>query len=123
MSQTTNFRLFQAKPQSSVGSIVDLRTGGRWFDPPARPIFFPKIENSHCTRIHSSLTAVRCFDSGYVGKQPVAWEEYSAVHWIKEFQKGTDRCTSCPDIIEILLKTASNTTQSINRRLFQIRYF
>ena len=104
MSQTTNFRLFQAKPQSSVGGAADLRTEGRWLDPPARPIFFPRIEDSHCTRIHSSLT-VRCFDSGYVGKQPVAWEEYSAVHWIKEFQKSIDRFTGCPDITEILLKT------------------
>ena len=30
------------------------------------------IDDSLCDRIHSSLTAVRCFDNGYVGKQPVA---------------------------------------------------
>ena len=36
---------------------------------PAPPIFFPRIADSHCDRIHSSLTAVRCFDNGYVGKQ------------------------------------------------------
>ena len=41
---------------------------------PARPILFPRIDDSHCDRIHSSLTAVRCFDNGYVGKQPVAWK-------------------------------------------------
>ena len=55
-SQTTNLRLFQierAEPHSSVSSVAD-RTGGRW-----------------CDRIHSSLTAVCCFDNGYVGKQPV----------------------------------------------------
>ena len=34
--------------------------------------FFPRIDDSHCNTIHSSLTAVRCFDNGYVGKQPVA---------------------------------------------------
>ena len=39
---------------------------------PARPIFFPRIKYSHCDWIHSSLSAVRCFDNGYVGKQPVA---------------------------------------------------
>ena len=38
--------------------------------------FFPRIDDSHCDRIHSSLTTVRCFDNGYVGKQPVAWKEY-----------------------------------------------
>ena len=44
-------------------------------------IFFPRIDESHCDRIHSSLTAVRCFYKGYVGKQPVAWKEYFAEHW------------------------------------------
>ena len=61
---------------SSDNSVEDLRTGGRWFDPRARPIFFPRIGDSHCDRIHSSLTAVHCFDNGYVGKQPVAWKEF-----------------------------------------------
>ena len=35
---------------------------------PARPIFFLRIDDSHCNRIHSSLSAVHCFDNGYVGK-------------------------------------------------------
>ena len=35
---------------------------------PARPIFFPRIDDSHCDRIYSSLNTVRCFDNGYVGK-------------------------------------------------------
>ena len=29
----------------------------------------------------SSLTAVQCFDDGYMGKQQVAWEEYCADYW------------------------------------------
>ena len=33
-----------------------------------RPIFFPRIDDSHCDRIHFSLTAVRCFYDGCVGK-------------------------------------------------------
>ena len=45
---------------------------------PAWPIFFPRIDDSHCDRINSSLTAVCCLDSCYVGKQPVAWKEYCA---------------------------------------------
>ena len=36
------------------------------------PIFFSKIDDSHCDRIHSSLTTVHCFDDGYMGKQPMA---------------------------------------------------
>ena len=36
--------------------------------PPAWPIFCPRIDDSHSNRIHSSLTAVGCFDNGYVGK-------------------------------------------------------
>ena len=64
--------------------------------------------------IHSSLTAVRCFDSWYVGKQPMDWKEYRAEHWLKELQESIDRCTGRRDITEILLKTALNTIRSIN---------
>ena len=46
--------------------------------PPARPIVLPRIDDSHCYRVHSSLTAVHCFYNGYVGKQPVAWIKYCA---------------------------------------------
>ena len=65
----------KAEPTSSVGSIEDRRSLVR---SPAWPISFPRIDDSHCDRIHSSFTAVRCFDNGYVGKQPVAWKEYCA---------------------------------------------
>ena len=50
-----------------------------------------------------SLTAVRCFDNGYVGKQPVAWEELCAECCLKELQESMDRCTGHHDITEILL--------------------
>ena len=62
--------LVVAEPHSSVGSIQDLRTGGRWFSPGAQSIFFPRIDNSHCDRIHSSSNTVYCFDDGYVGNKP-----------------------------------------------------
>ena len=60
----------------------DLRTGGCWLDPWVWLIFFPRIDDSHCDRIHSSLTAVSCLYNGYVGKQPVAWKEYCVEYWL-----------------------------------------
>ena len=32
---------------------------------PARSIFFPRTDDSHFHRIHSSLTTVLCFDNGW----------------------------------------------------------
>ena len=84
---------------------------------PARPIFFPRIDDNHCDRIHSSLTAVRCFDNGYVEKQPVAWKEYCVEHWLKELQGSMDRCTNRRVISKIPLKTALDTIQSINKSI------
>ena len=106
--QTTYFRIVQivhAEPQSSVGSVVDLRTGGRCFDPPLGQ----RIDDTHCNKIHSSLTAVCCFDNVYVGKQPVAWKEFCVEYWLKELQESMDRCTGYHNITEILMKTALNT--------------
>ena len=81
-------------------------------------MFFPPIDDSHCDRIHSSLTAVRCFDNGYVGKQSVAWKEYCAEYWLKEKrQESMDRYTGRSDITEILLKKALKTTNSINQSI------
>ena len=70
----------------------------------AKLLFFPRIDDNHCNRIHSSLTVVHFFNSGYVGKQPVAWKEYCVELWLKELQKSMDRCTGCCDITEILLQ-------------------
>ena len=61
-----------------------------------------------------SLTAVHCYDSGYAGKQPVAWKEYCAEYRLKELKESMDRCTCHHDITEILLKMALNSMQSIN---------
>ena len=55
-------------PRSSFGSIEDLRTGGCWFKPPARPVLLQKFDYSHCDRIHCSLLIVHWFDDDYVGK-------------------------------------------------------
>ena len=72
---------------SFSGSVEDLRTGGRSFVPPARPIFFLRIDDSQCDKIHTSLTTIICFDDGCVGKEPVAWREYCAGYWLKELQE------------------------------------
>ena len=82
-------------PHSSVESLPDLRTGGRWFEPSARSIFFPRIGDSHFNRIHTSLTAVHCFNNDYVGKQPWTWKEYCAEYWLKQLQESLNRCTDC----------------------------
>ena len=66
-------------------------------------LFFLRTDDSHCDRIHSSLTAIHCFDNDYVRKQPVAWKEYCAEYWLKELQESMDRCTGHCDITEILL--------------------
>ena len=95
---------------NSVGSVADLRTGGHWFDPWLSQYSFQRLI-INCDRIHLSLTAVRCFENSYVGKQPPAWKKYSAEYWLKELQDSMDRCTGRPDITEILWKTALNTIQ------------
>ena len=51
---------------------------------PAGPVFFPTIDESHCSKIRSSLTAVHCPDGSYVEKQQAAWKEYCAECWLKE---------------------------------------
>ena len=47
-----------------VGIIHGMRTGRSNI-----PIFFPRIDDSHFNMFHTSLTAVRCFEDGNVGKQ------------------------------------------------------
>ena len=64
------------EPHSPVGSVADLRTGGRWFDPRLGQYSFRGLMIVIATGFFFSLTAVRCFDNGYVGKQQVAWKEY-----------------------------------------------
>ena len=98
-----------SEPHSSVGSVADLGTSGRLFDPRLM------TDDSHRDKIHSSLIAVRCFDNGNVGKQPVVWKEYCGALVKKELQESIDRCTGRCDVTEILLKKALNTKQSNNQ--------
>ena len=87
-----------AESHRSVGSVKESKIEGRWFDPPARPILFPKIDGRHWDRIHSSLTTVHFFDDGYVGKQPVASAEYCVEFSLKELQESMDRCAGHRDM-------------------------
>ena len=53
---------------------VALQTGGRCFDPQLGQYSFRGLMKIIATGL---ITAVRCFDNGYVEKQPVAWKEHS----------------------------------------------
>ena len=81
---------------------------------PCWPIFLPRIDDSHCDRIHSGLTAGRFFDNVHVGKQPGALKEYFAEYWLKEMQESMDRCIGHRDTTEILLKMMLKIIQSLN---------
>ena len=62
-------------PQCILAQLVVYRTWEQvscWFEPRAQPILYPRIDDSHCDRIHFYLTAVYFFCNGYVGKQSLA---------------------------------------------------
>ena len=67
------------------------------------------ISAMHLLRNFRFVSAVRCFDNIYVGKQSVAWKEYYVEYWFKELQESMDRCTGRRDITEIPLKNGVNT--------------
>ena len=61
----------------------------------------------------------QCFQKGF----SVMWESSKWLgkknceeYWLKELQESMDGCTGRRDITEILLKTALNTTQSIDQQ-------
>ena len=70
MAQSVVFRTWE---QEVAGSILG-----------SANILSRRNVDSHCDRIHAFLTAIRCFDNDYVGKQLVAWKEYCAEYWLKE---------------------------------------
>ena len=61
-----------AEPHSSVGSVADLKTGGRWFDPRLGQFSFSGLMIVIATGFVplSSLSVVSTMV--YVGKQPMA---------------------------------------------------
>ena len=84
---------FKVHAPSPIAQSVALQTSEQEVagSIPGSANIFLRTDDIHCIRIHSSLTAVHCFDNGYVGKQPVAWKEYCTakrtpgkhgqVHW------------------------------------------
>ena len=84
VGQACYFFVCLLSPRNSDGTVEDMRKGGRWFKPPIQPTFFLRIDDCHCDRIHSFLIDVHCFHNGYVRKQPMAWKEYCAEHWLKK---------------------------------------
>ena len=89
----------------------------------AQPIFFQRIEDSHCNRIYSSFRAVHCFDNGYVVKEPVALKENCVEYWLKELQESMDWCTGCLDTSKILLKKALTLYQTTNLDSVKLKEF
>ena len=71
-----------AEPHSSVGSVAVFRTGGGRFDAWLGKYSFLGLMIVVATGfIPLSLLSV-VFDSGYLGKQPVAWKEYCLENWL-----------------------------------------
>ena len=101
------------RPSRSDCSVEDLRTGGSCFESLALPIFFLRIDDGHCDRVHSSLTAVHCFYNGNGGKQPVAGKEYFAEYCSMGLWKSMDRPTGHCNITEVMLKMVLNTIRSV----------
>ena len=74
--------LLQTSPVPLDLSVAYMTTGhGVACSIPRLAKIFPGIDDIHFARIHSFLTASHCFDDGYVGKDPMAWEEYCAEKW------------------------------------------
>ena len=65
LSNSILVQVFSLSPGSSVGSVQDLKTGGRSLDPGLAQFL---SEDSHCDRINSSPTVDHCFDDGLVRK-------------------------------------------------------
>ena len=77
--RVNGFSVLIAEPPQLSLQYRRFENRGHWFEPSARPVFLMIV-----IAIHSSRTAVRCFDNSYVGKQPVDWKEYCAEFWLKD---------------------------------------
>ena len=101
-SQKVTYLFPHNPPHSPFGSLQDMRTGGHWFSPHLGQNSFQGLMIVIAIGYIPLSPACICFDNGYVGNQPVAWEEYCAEYWLKELQKSMDRCTDHCNITEIL---------------------
>ena len=98
----------EAEPRSSVGSVADLRTGGRWFDPWFGHYSFRGLMTVIATGFIplSPLSVV----STMVMWESRQWLGKNIVHSTglkkkkKKLQESMGRCTGCRDVTEILSK-------------------
>ena len=105
------FHFEEPIPISSVGSVADLRTGGPWVDPRLGQYSFPGLMIVIATGF-IPLSPLSVVSTMWEGSQWLE-KECCAEYWINELQESMGKCTGRRDIIEILLKTALNTLQSI----------
>ena len=67
-SAPLSFYLFRCRTQYLSPWCTGLENRKSLAQFPAPPIFFERMDDTHSERIHSSLTAVHCFDNGLHGK-------------------------------------------------------
>ena len=81
--------LHEAQPHSSVGSVADLRTGGRWFDPRLGQYSLRGLMIVIATGFipFSPLSVVSTMVM-WENSHPVAGKEYCAKYWLKELQES-----------------------------------
>ena len=111
---TKSINIMQRLAHSSVGSVADLRTGGRWFDLQLGQYSFRGLMIVIATGfIPLSPLSVVSTKKKYA-KAASGLERILCRVLVKRTPgKHRSRCTSRQDIPEILLKTGLNTIQSI----------
>ena len=84
-----------AQPHSSVGSVQDLRTQGRWFDPRLSQYSFRELMTVLATGVIplSQMSIVSKLE-----KQPVFWKEHCVEYRQKELSEKKDGRSGCPMI-------------------------
>ena len=108
-----NVNTLPAKSHGSVGSVANLRIGGRWLYPQFSKHSFQGLMIVIATGFIplSPLFVVSTMiikeSSQWLGKN-IVWSIVQK-NSRKAFQKSMDRCIGCCEITEILLKTALNT--------------
>ena len=92
---TVFLKTFSLELQSPIAQSARLenRSSRSLFLSLARPIFLSRIDDSHCDRIHSSLTDFHCFHKKLLvcGKAASGLERVE--YWLKELQESVDRIT------------------------------
>ena len=102
--------LHDLNPAAVVGSSLDSAN------------FYPTIDDSHCYRIHPSLTADYCFNDGLRGKTASGLERIFCGVLVNRIRPIMDRYTGYCNLIRITLKAVlkfSYINQLTGRKPFQ----